>query len=74
MITCLIQAASATITLDDGAEITIPRRHNEPPEKTAATVASLLCVDRFDYAMTSARVSEDSDRHRPFVQWPVLAV
>ncbi|MGC2290118.1 MAG: hypothetical protein WA688_09740 [Thermoplasmata archaeon] len=52
MVSCLIRSVSATITLDSGAQISIPRRANDPPERTAKAVASLLCIDRFEYALT----------------------
>ncbi len=48
---CRIRAASTTISFGDGVELTIPRRYGEPPEKTASSVARLLVVDRFDYAL-----------------------
>lgn len=52
MVSCLIKSTSATVTLDDGAQVTIPRRVNDPPERTAQAVANVLCVDRFEYALT----------------------
>lgn len=52
--TCLIQAASTTIIFDNGAKITVPRKGDDSPEKTATSVARLLCVDRFYFAPTSA--------------------
>lgn len=52
-VTCLIQPSSATIIFDNGAKLTVPRKHDEPPEKTAASVAKLLLVDRFDYSRVS---------------------
>jgi hypothetical protein len=52
MVSCLIKSISATVTLDDGAQIVIPRRANDSPERTARAVANLLCVDRFEYALT----------------------
>jgi hypothetical protein len=52
MVSCLIKSISATVTLDDGAQIIIPRRVNDPPERTARAVANLLCIDRFEYALT----------------------
>jgi hypothetical protein len=51
--TCLIQAASTTIIFDNGAKITVPRKWADPPEKTASSVARLLCVDRFYYSPAS---------------------
>ena len=47
--TCLIQSVSATITFENGDQMTIPRRFSDPPEKTAQSVAKVLHVDRFDY-------------------------
>jgi hypothetical protein len=52
MVSCLIRSASATVTLDDGSQITISRRPTDAPERTAAAVARLLAVDRFEYALT----------------------
>jgi hypothetical protein len=62
LVTCRIQATSATITLDDGQQLTIPRRLGDPPERTAASVARLLCVDRFEYAVPSSRGGGESGR------------
>jgi hypothetical protein len=52
MVSCLIRSASATVTLDDGAQIILPRRPIDPPERTVAAVTKLLCVDRFEFALT----------------------
>jgi hypothetical protein len=52
MVSCLIQSNSATVTLDDGAQICIPRSVNDSPERTAKAVGSLLCIDQFEYALT----------------------
>jgi hypothetical protein len=52
MVSCLIRSISATVTLDDGAQITLPRRVNDTPEHTARAVANVLCVDQFEYALT----------------------
>jgi hypothetical protein len=52
MVGCLIKSNSATVFFDDGGQITIPRRPNDRPERTARAVAKLLCVDRFEYALT----------------------
>jgi hypothetical protein len=51
--TCLIRAASTTITFDNGVALTLPRKYGDSPEKTASSVARVLCVDRFDYAVAS---------------------
>ncbi|MCI4352718.1 MAG: hypothetical protein L3K14_04940 [Thermoplasmata archaeon] len=74
MVTCLIQNTSATITFDDGAEITIPRKYSEPPEKTVTAVANLLQVGRFQYALSPVLVSDGSDRHQTFVEFLPLLV
>lgn len=50
--TCRIQAASTTITFDNGARITLPRRQDDPPEKTMGSVARVLLIDRFEYALS----------------------
>lgn len=52
--TCLIRAATATITFENGKQFTVPRRYTDPPERTAASVASLFRVDRFDFAVSIA--------------------
>jgi hypothetical protein len=60
--TCLIQGATATITFDTGAQITIPRRFSDPPEKTANSVAKVLRVDRFEYSRTALPVGREIPR------------
>jgi hypothetical protein len=45
----MIRAATATITFDNGVQMTIPRRFGDPPEKTADSVAKILRVDRFEF-------------------------
>jgi hypothetical protein len=74
MVSCLIQSSSATITLDDGAQFTIPRRASDAPEKTAAGVARLLCVDRFDYALTPRLRFEPTGSRLALVGSPLPAV
>jgi hypothetical protein len=63
MVSCLIRSASATVILDDGGQITIPRHVNDPIERTAAAVARLLCVDRFEYALTPRLLSGPASSH-----------
>jgi hypothetical protein len=51
--TCLIQVATATITFEDGVQMTIPRQFGDSPEKTANSVAKVLRVDRFEYSRSA---------------------